>query len=89
MSESVRARVRSIERLSSPQGQRFYCVFQVPGRADFAFWSPDVGQFAHLEVGSEVPLVDNGSGQLQLDPLFQGLESERSSYPSRLLWGLL
>jgi len=89
MSDPIRARVRSIERHATPQGQQLYCVFQVPGRADFALWSPDVGQFSHLDVGSEVPLVENGFGQLQLDPSALRAEPQPENWPHRLMWGLL
>jgi hypothetical protein len=89
MLNALRAHVRSIERMSTPQGKRFYCVFRVPGRADLALWSPDIGQFDDLAVGAEVDLVDDGYGQLSFNPNNRKTPASESNWLGHLIGSLL
>jgi hypothetical protein len=89
MLNTLRAHVRSIERMSTPQGERFYCVFEIPGRPDLAFWSPDIGQFSDLTVGSEVNLIDNGGGRVSFDPQAGKPQTSESNWLSHFLGSFL
>ncbi|NJN62514.1 MAG: hypothetical protein HC795_14230 [Coleofasciculaceae cyanobacterium RL_1_1] len=89
MLNTLRAHVRSIERMSTPQGQRFYCVFEISGRPDLAFWSPDVGQFDDLTVGSEVNLIDNGGGRVSFDPQAWKPQASESNWLSHIIGSFL
>lgn len=89
MLNTLRAHVRSIERLSTPQGKRFYCVFQVPGRADLGLWSPDIGQFDDLTIGAEVDLVDDGYGRLSFDPHVWKNQTSESNWLSHFIGSFL
>ncbi len=89
MLNTLRAHVRSIERMSTPQGKRFYCVFEIPGRPDLALWSPDIGQFDDLTVGSEVNLVDHGGGRVSFDPHAWKTQTSESNWLSHLIGSFL
>lgn len=88
MLNTLRAHVRSIERMSTPQGQRIYCVFAIAGRSDLALWSPDIGQFADLTVGSEVDLIDDG-GRISFDPRAGKPQASESNWLSHLIGSFL
>jgi hypothetical protein len=89
MLNTLRAHVRSIERMSTPQGQRCYCVFEIPGRPDLALWSPDIGQFGDLTVGSEVNLMDDGCGRISFDPRAGKPQTSESNWLSHLIESFL
>jgi len=93
MHKTIQAQVRSIQRIATPQGQRFFAVFQTPSQREVAIWSPDLGQFDAIEVGSTVELRETARGQVTLDltalPQSRSPISEDTAWFSQLLGSFL